>query len=140
MNRILPGLLFLALACPHAPQPSQPLPPKGTREVVEAAPAKGFHYPYILRIPGEARLNGTTYLLVEPNNTGRVSDDFTVHAEAAKKLATNAIGAYLASWATARTSRSTRRCWSSSGRPSGKIVDVRIIRKPGTWSTSRRCR
>lgn len=81
-------LLLLATACAH-----QPLPPAGTVEVIEAAPSKGFHYPYLLKLPTDAR---STFLLVEPNNTGRVSDDFEVHADAAKQLANRAIGSYVA--------------------------------------------
>ncbi|HEX6096321.1 MAG TPA: hypothetical protein VF432_08360 [Thermoanaerobaculia bacterium] len=84
-------VLLLTAACAH-----KPLPAANTLEVVEANPAKGFHYSYILKMPTAARLDGTTYLLVEPNNTGRVSDDLNVHAEAAKKLAGSAVGAYVA--------------------------------------------
>lgn len=87
----LAPFLFLALACTH-----QPLPPANTLEVIVAAPSKGFHYPYLLKLPTNARLDGTTYLLVEPNNTGRVSDDFAVHADAAKKLANSAVGSFVA--------------------------------------------
>ena len=88
-------LLVTAASCAHHPPP-KPIPAAGTLEVVDAAPGKGFHYPYILKFPTSARLNGATYLLVEPNNTGKVSDDLTVHTEAAKKLANNAIGAFVA--------------------------------------------
>ncbi len=91
MKRLVLVLLLLT-ACAHVP-----LPAKGTLEVIDANPAKGFHYAYVLRMPSEARLNGTTYLLVEPNNTGKVSDDITVHAEAAKKDAKSVVGAYVAS-------------------------------------------
>jgi dienelactone hydrolase len=84
-------LFLLAAACTH-----KPLPPANTLEVIAAAPAKGFHYPYILKTPTAARVDGTTYLLVEPNNTGRVSDDFAVHADAAKKLANSAVGSFVA--------------------------------------------
>jgi hypothetical protein len=85
------AFLILFTACAH-----KPLPPANSLEVIDAAPAKGFHYPYILKMPTAARLDGTTYLLVEPNNTGQVSDDFAVHADAAKKLANSAIGSFVA--------------------------------------------
>lgn len=62
--------------------------------VVPAAPEKGFHYPYILRVPEETKAR---WLLVEPNNTGAVSDDFAVHEKAAMDLSKKAIGAYVAS-------------------------------------------
>lgn len=87
----LASFLVLAAACAH-----KALPPADTLEVIDAAPSKGFHYPYILKMPTTARLDGTTYLLVEPNNTGRVSDDFNVHVEAAKELANRAIGSFVA--------------------------------------------
>jgi predicted esterase len=83
--------LLLAAACAH-----KPLPAANTLEVVDASPAKGFHYPYLLKMPTAARLDGTTYLLVEPNNTGRVSDDLDVHVDAAKKLAGGAVGSFVA--------------------------------------------
>jgi hypothetical protein len=47
-------------------------------------PAKGFHWPYYLSIPRE--LGSPTILLVEPNNTGGVSDDWNVHDQAALNL------------------------------------------------------
>ena len=87
--------LLLAAACTHTLPPKE-LPAAGTLVTIDAAPAKGFHYPYILKMPTAARLDGTTYLLVEPNNTGRISDDLADHAEAAKKLANGAIGSYVA--------------------------------------------
>ncbi|HEY0370705.1 MAG TPA: hypothetical protein VGD79_01810 [Thermoanaerobaculia bacterium] len=88
MKRLLPLLLILGIACAH-----KPLPAANTLEVVEANPAKGFHYPYLLKIPSNAR---STVLLVETNNTGQVSDDFEVHVAAAKKLANGALGSYIA--------------------------------------------
>ena len=88
VKRLLPVLFFLTIACAH-----KPLPAANTLEVVDANPAKGFHYPYLLRIPSNAR---DTVLLVEPNNTGRVSDDFAVHVDAAKGLARSGVGAYAA--------------------------------------------
>ena len=65
-------------------------------ELVEAAPEKGFNYPYLLRMPPDPARAAGPYLLVEPNNTGTISDDLQVHMDAARKLAANAIGAYLA--------------------------------------------
>jgi hypothetical protein len=52
--------------------------------VVEARPDRGFRYPYVLRIPRNLRAGERSFLLVEPNNTGTVSDDFNVHLETAK--------------------------------------------------------
>jgi len=51
---------------------------------VAANPAKGFHWPYYLVLP--TQMESPPTLLVEPNNTGTMSDDFQVHEEAAKDL------------------------------------------------------
>ncbi|MEA2491490.1 MAG: hypothetical protein QOH21_3282 [Acidobacteriota bacterium] len=88
-------VLLLATACAHAPAP-QPLPTLAAGiQVIDAAPEKGFNFPYLLRLPAH-RPAGTSYLLVEPNNTGKVSDDLAVHLAAAKDLAEKAIGGYVA--------------------------------------------
>jgi hypothetical protein len=47
-------------------------------------PAKGFYWPYFLCIPNDLR--NRTVLLVEPNNTGAVSDDLAVHEASANAL------------------------------------------------------
>lgn len=85
--------MFSMTAC--ATQPAQTVPLEPGTLLVEAAPSKGFNYPYLLRIPANP-LGDFTRLLVEPNNTGRVSDDHAVHLEAARGLAQNAIGAFVA--------------------------------------------
>lgn len=56
--------------------------------VIEKNPAKGFHNDYILFIPKGTKLNKQTFLLVEPNNTGKLSDSIEVHKEHAIFLAT----------------------------------------------------
>lgn len=97
MQRVAAALLasasHLLAGCGTAPAPSAPTPlPAGETLVVDADPANGFHYPYLLRMPA-GPISGETRLLVEPNNTGRVSDDPAVHLEAARKLSRNALGA-----------------------------------------------
>jgi hypothetical protein len=73
---------------PAAPSPSPtPTPKRGELIEVPAEPAKGFHFPYLLFIPESAAAKRYEYLLVEPNNTGNVSDDFEVHRNAAVHLA-----------------------------------------------------
>ena len=97
---MVPLLLLLAPALAGAAPPAtasagtfvELTPP----ELVEAAPEKGFHYPYLLRAPVKPEGAGARTLLVEPNNTGKVDDDLGVHIEAAMKLSTGAIGAYVA--------------------------------------------
>ena len=86
----LAALLLFLTGCASSPPPA-PLPVDGTL-VVDAAPEKGFSFPYLLRIPKTA---GASYLLVEPNNTGKVADDFSVHEQAAHELSRRAVGAYV---------------------------------------------
>jgi hypothetical protein len=55
--------------------------------VVTKNPAKGFHHDYILFVPKGTPLKKKIYLLVEPNNTGKISDSIEVHKKAAIDLA-----------------------------------------------------
>ena len=48
---------------------------------------KGFESPYLLFIPKGTPKNKPLYLLVEPNNTGKVSDSLEIHMNAAIGLA-----------------------------------------------------
>lgn len=56
--------------------------------IIEKNPTKGFFNDYILFIPKGTKLNKQTYLLIEPNNTGKLSDSIEVHKEHAIFLAT----------------------------------------------------
>lgn len=56
--------------------------------MIEKNPTKGFNNNYILFIPKGTPLNKKTFLLVEPNNTGKLSDSMEVHTEHAIYLAT----------------------------------------------------
>lgn len=49
----------------------------------ESRPDKGFHHDYLLFIPKGTPKNKHTWLLVEPNNTGKVSDSSAVHLKRA---------------------------------------------------------
>lgn len=49
---------------------------------------KGFHNEYILFIPKGTPINKKTFLLVEPNNTGKTSDSIQLHKKYAIDLAT----------------------------------------------------
>src|SRR5688572_18920090 len=55
--------------------------------VVGKNPEKGFYNDYILFIPKETPLNKKIVLLVEPNNTGKISDSIEVHKKYAIDLA-----------------------------------------------------
>ena len=50
-------------------------------------PKKGFHNDYILFIPKGTPLQKQTVLLVEPNNTGKLSDSMEIHKQYAIDLA-----------------------------------------------------
>lgn len=63
---------------------------------VAADPAAGFHFPYLLWLPAGDGAQ-PPFLLVEPNNTGSVSDDFEVHRDAARRMvADNSLGHHVA--------------------------------------------
>lgn len=53
---------------------------------VEANPEKGFNFNYYIYLPNGMKADEIRHLLVEPNNTGSVSDDHNVHAKDALKL------------------------------------------------------
>lgn len=55
--------------------------------IVAKNPSKGFHYDYILFIPKGMPLAKKTFLLVEPNNTGKLSDSMELHKKYAIDLA-----------------------------------------------------
>lgn len=55
--------------------------------IIKKNPEKGFYNDYILFIPKGTPLNKTIFLLVEPNNTGKLSDSMEVHEEHAIYLA-----------------------------------------------------
>ena len=57
-------------------------------ELIEADPAAGFHYPYFLYTPDRNETESELPLLVEPNNTGTSTDDFSKHRVAARELLT----------------------------------------------------
>jgi hypothetical protein len=82
-------LCLLALTAAYAVEPTSPSPANNGKSLIEvpAAPEKGFHFPYLIFIPKSAQEKASSYLLVEPNNTGRASDDFEIHRAAAIALA-----------------------------------------------------
>lgn len=55
--------------------------------VIGKNPSKGFFNDYILFIPKGTKLNTKTFLLVEPNNTGKLSDSIEIHKQHAVSLA-----------------------------------------------------
>lgn len=55
--------------------------------IVGSNPGKGFYNDYIIFIPKRTPLNKEIFLLVEPNNTGKISDSMEIHKEYAIDLA-----------------------------------------------------
>lgn len=55
--------------------------------IISKSPTKGFYNDYILFIPKGTPLNKTIFLLVEPNNTGKLSDSIEFHKKYAIDLA-----------------------------------------------------
>jgi len=54
---------------------------------VSKDPEKGFHHDYILFVPKGTPLGKKLFLLVEPNNTGKITDSIEVHKRYAVDLA-----------------------------------------------------
>lgn len=66
---------------------------KDTLIIVSSSREEKFYHPYILFIPKGTSKNKPLYLLIEPNNTGLVSDSIEVHKNSAIHLAgTSSIG------------------------------------------------
>ncbi|MBK8495735.1 MAG: hypothetical protein IPL50_12530 [Chitinophagaceae bacterium] len=55
--------------------------------IVTKNPKKGFYHDYILFIPKKTVLHKKIFLLVEPNNTGKITDSIEVHKKYAVDLA-----------------------------------------------------
>ncbi|GGD24581.1 hypothetical protein [Flavobacterium orientale] len=86
--RFLSVLLFSFLGCNAFAQPStNSFFQKDSLIVVTKQPNKGFYHEYIIFIPKGTPLNATSVLLVEPNNTGKITDSIEIHKEAAIALA-----------------------------------------------------
>ncbi len=62
--------------------------PNGNVLLVNEGPEKGFHYPYYLFVPDNVANDKELTLMIEPNNSGFVSDDAKKHLEKARRIAT----------------------------------------------------
>jgi hypothetical protein len=63
---------------------------------IKAQPSLGFEFPFLLKIPDTTK-SELSYLVVETNNSGMVSDDLSVHYQKVKKaIDGNAVGPWLA--------------------------------------------
>ena len=61
---------------------------EGATRLIPAQPGAGFNYPYFLYTPPLIN-DGARPILVEPNNTGTTSDDFSLHRREARDLIEN---------------------------------------------------
>ena len=82
-------LLILALSCSisFAQDALTEMFKRDSLLLVKKNPEKGFYHDYILFIPKETPINKMVVLLVEPNNTGKVTDSMEVHKKYAIGLA-----------------------------------------------------
>ncbi len=64
----------------------------------DADPSRGFHFPYFLFLPDNIKSAEPVFLIIEPNNSGFVSDKLEEHKEKARRIATRDfyVGNYLA--------------------------------------------
>lgn len=83
-----PSGVYLALLLVLLLLPACIYKPGGEIILTQAKPEKGFHYPYYLFIPDNTSTNHEVFLIVEPNNSGFVSDKLDEHVEKAKRTAT----------------------------------------------------
>lgn len=86
-----------AFALVSSQSKSEPLVSGFDPMLIEADPSVGFEYPYLLYAPAipEARKEGCP-LLVEPNSTGTVTDDFGQHLDQAEQLIEGGFGREIA--------------------------------------------
>lgn len=88
MKNLIVALVFIltSIATTVAQTPEDP---KIGAERIAAHPSRKFSYPYYLYVPAELRTpearKQKQTILVVPNNTGKVSDDFAVHEADVKK-------------------------------------------------------
>lgn len=88
MMRAIFSLVFMLVVWVAKSQPTaQQGLQKDSLIVIPKNPAKGFQYDYLLFLPKGLPIHKTLVLLVEPNNTGKLSDSIEVHKNYAIALA-----------------------------------------------------
>ncbi|MBC7848853.1 MAG: hypothetical protein H7Y31_03915 [Chitinophagaceae bacterium] len=82
-------IVIFAIAClvAIAQQPASETIKTDSLIVVAKNPQKGFDNDYVLFIPKGTPINKKIFLLVEPNNTGKITDSMEVHKKHAIDLA-----------------------------------------------------
>ncbi|MCK7591096.1 hypothetical protein M0G43_10965 [Subsaxibacter sp. CAU 1640] len=97
MKRII-ILLIISYSTSFLAQETTRSTSKDSLLIIDQDPDKGFYSNYLLFIPKGTPQHQTSYLLVEPNNTGKTSDTLEVHTAYAIDLASvNSIGNNIAS-------------------------------------------
>jgi hypothetical protein len=83
-------VFLLAITISSSIKAESPVPQNerlyGTNQTIriDPRPELGFFHPYYLFIPDNTRTGTTIYMLIEPNNTGTRTDDFTIHEQKVK--------------------------------------------------------
>lgn len=89
MNKLILGLIFIFTLLGTLSAQTPPALTEKDFVRIDANTASGFAYPYYLYVPPEFRAESnrgiTQTILVLPNNTGKVDDDFAVHEADVKK-------------------------------------------------------
>jgi hypothetical protein len=90
------GLFLLILSCGQIESQTLSERSGASRDTllkIEAKRGKGFNYSYYLFLPSGSRNNNPTYLLVEPNNSGKPTDDIAFQdADARFTAETSSVG------------------------------------------------
>lgn len=88
MNHLFTTILFLFVCNSLFAQNAQTESfKKDSILIIQKNPAKGFYHEYILFIPKGTKLKKKTFLLIEPNNTGKITDSIEIHKKHAIELA-----------------------------------------------------
>jgi hypothetical protein len=84
--------LILASGCAQKNVQASQIAPATESTLIPATPSAGFQYPYFLRVQPKIDEAAPTYLLVEPNNSGKPCKWFEYHLWQARKLAETGVG------------------------------------------------
>src|SRR5688572_25632963 len=85
--RLLFSFLYSLLCLTSFPQTTTDIFKKDSLMVIKNNPLKGFYHDYVLFIPKGTPQHKQITLLVEPNNTGKITDSMNLHKKYAIDLA-----------------------------------------------------
>jgi hypothetical protein len=89
---LLTMALILVSGCAQQSALASQVAPATRATLIQATPSAGFQYPYFLRVLPKIDKAAPTYLLAEPNNSGKSCKRFEYHLAQARKLAENGVG------------------------------------------------